>query len=202
MLTTVNNPASRRPKGVTPMLTKSAKAKPVQTTSSAKVRDLCITAISIVLVYVLTALVNITFPGAGDGGLMHMGNIPLFITAILFGRKTGAIAGGVGMALFDLLSPFAVWAPFTLIIVGLMGYVVGAVAEKHRALGWYVLAMVLACAIKVGGYYIAEGIIYGNWIAPVISIPGNIIQVAVGAAVTLAVIKPLQLAADRTLRRV
>ena len=183
------------------MLAKSAKAKPVQTNSSTKVRDLCITAISIVLVYVFTALVNITFPGAGDGGLMHMGNIPLFIVAILFGRKTGAIAGGVGMALFDLLSPFAVWAPFTLIIVGLMGYVVGAVAEKHRALGWYVLAMVLACAIKVGGYYVAEGIIYGNWIAPVISIPGNIIQVAVGAAVTLAVIKPLQLAADKTLHR-
>ena len=184
------------------MLTKSAKAKPVQTTSSAKVRDLCITAISIVLVYVFTALVNITFPGAGDGGLMHMGNIPLFIVAILFGRKTGAIAGGVGMALFDLLSPFAVWAPFTFVIVGLMGYVVGAIAEKRRALGWYVLAMVLACAIKVGGYYVAEGIIYGNWIAPVISIPGNIIQVAVGAAVTLAVIKPLQLAADKTLHRV
>ena len=202
MLTTVNNPASRRPKGVTPMLTKSAKAKPVQTTSASKVRDLCITAISIVLVYVFTALVNITFPGAGDGGLMHMGNIPLFIVAILFGRKTGAIAGGVGMALFDLLSPFAVWAPFTFVIVGLMGYVVGAIAEKHRALGWYVLAMVLACAVKVGGYYVAEGILYGNWIAPVISIPGNIIQVAVGAAVTLAVIKPLQLAADKTLHRV
>lgn len=183
------------------MLAKSAKAKPVQTTSANKVRDLCITAISIVLVYIFTALVNITFPGAGDGGLMHMGNIPLFITAILFGRKTGAIAGGVGMALFDLLSPFAVWAPFTLIIVGLMGYVVGAIAEKHRTIGWYVLAMLLACAIKVGGYYVAEGIIYGNWIAPVISIPGNIIQVAVGAAVTLAVIKPLQLAADKTLHR-
>ena len=183
------------------MLTKSAKVKPVRTTSADKVRDLCITAISIVLVYVFTALVNITFPGAGDGGLMHMGNIPLFITAILFGRKTGAIAGGVGMALFDLLSPFAVWAPFTLIIVGLMGYVVGAIAEKHRTIGWYVLAMLLACAIKVGGYYVAEGIIYGNWIAPVISIPGNIIQVAVGAVVTLAVIKPLQLAADKALYR-
>jgi uncharacterized membrane protein len=83
-----------------------------------------------------------------------------------------------------------------------MGYVVGAVAEKHRSILWYLLAMVLACGIKVGGYYIAEGIIYGNWIAPVVSIPANIIQVAVGAAVTLLVIKPLQLAADKTLHRV
>ena len=147
-------------------------------------------------------MVNITFPGAGDGGLMHMGNIPLFISAILFGRKTGAIAGGVGMALFDLLSPWAIWAPFTLVIVGAMGYVVGLIAEKHRALGWYALAMVIACAVKVGGYYVAEGIIYGNWIVPVVSIPANIIQVAVGAAVTLAVIVPLRAAAEKALRRV
>ena len=183
------------------MTAKTAKPKTVQS-SSAKVRELCITAISIVLVYVFTAMVNITLPGAGDGSLMHMGNIPLFITAILFGRKTGAIAGGVGMALFDLLSPFAIWAPFTLVILGCMGYVTGLIAEQRKSIPWYTLAMVLACGIKVGGYYIAEGIIYGNWIAPVISIPANIIQVAVGAAVTLAVIKPLQIAADKTLRRV
>ncbi len=181
-------------------------AKTVKTTSvpssSAKVRDLCITAICIVLVYVFTAMVNITFPGAGDGGLMHMGNIPLFISAILFGRRTGAIAGGVGMALFDLLSPWAIWAPFTLVIVGLMGYIVGAIAEKHRSIPWLALAMLLACAVKVGGYYVAEGIIYGNWIVPVVSIPANIIQVAIGAAVTLAVIRPLQSAADKALHRV
>ena len=183
------------------MIAKTAKPKTVQS-SSAKVRDLCITAVCIVLVYVFTAMVNITFPGAGDGGLMHMGNIPLFISAILFGRKTGAIAGGVGMALFDLLSPWAIWAPFTLVIVGAMGYVVGLIAEKHRALGWYALAMVIACAVKVGGYYVAEGIIYGNWIVPVVSIPANIIQVAVGAAVTLAVIVPLRAAAEKALRRV
>ena len=183
------------------MLAKTAKPKTVQS-SSAKVRDLCITAVCIVLVYVFTAMVNITFPGAGVGGLMHMGNIPLFIAAILFGRKTGAIAGGVGMALFDLLSPFAVWAPFTLVIVGAMGYVVGLIAEKHRSMGWYLLAVVLALAIKVGGYYVAEGILYGNWISPVISIPGNVIQVVVGAAVALAVIRPLRAATDKALHRV
>lgn len=183
------------------MIAKTTRPKSVQS-SSAKVRELCITAVCIVLVYVFTAMVNITFPGAGDGGLMHMGNIPLFITAILFGRKTGAIAGGVGMALFDLLSPFAIWAPFTLVIVGCMGYAVGLIAEKHKSIPWYALAMVLACGIKVGGYYIAEGIIYGNWIVPAVSIPANIIQVAVGAAVTLAVITPLRAAADKTLHRV
>jgi uncharacterized membrane protein len=40
------------------------------------------------------------------------------------------IAGGVGMALFDLLSGWTLWAPFTLVIVGFMGWTVGAVTEK------------------------------------------------------------------------
>ena len=55
--------------------------------------------------------------------------------AILFGKKTGAIAGGVGMGLFDLLSGWTAWAPFTFIIVGIMGYVVGAITEKHDQYG-------------------------------------------------------------------
>ena len=171
----------------------------VQPSSSAKVRELCTTAMCIVLVYLFTAVVNITFPGAGDGGLMHLGNIPLFVAAILFGRRTGMIAGGVGMALFDLLGGFAIWAPFTLVIVGLMGWLVGRITETHKSFPFYILAMLLACAVKVAGYYVAEGVIYGNWIAPVISIPGNVIQVAVGAVVTLIVIEPLRFAVEKAL---
>ncbi len=59
-------------------------------------------------------------------------------------------------------------------IVAIMGYVVGAITEKHHGLGFDALAIVAACVIKVVGYYIAEGIIYGNWIAPFTSIPGNL----------------------------
>ena len=65
---------------------------------------LAITALLTALVYVFTAFVNIRLPIAANGGLIHLGNVPLFIGAILFGKRVGAIAGGVGMALFDLLS--------------------------------------------------------------------------------------------------
>ena len=49
-----------------------------------------------------TAFVNVRLPIAANGGLIHLGNVPLFIMAILFGKKTGAIASGVGMGLFDV----------------------------------------------------------------------------------------------------
>lgn len=179
------------------MSTKTA----VQRSSSVQVKSLAITAVCLVLVYVFTAVVNIRLPFAPNGGLIHLGNVPLFVAAILFGKRTGMIAGGVGMALFDLFSGWTLWAPFTLIIVGCMGLVVGAVTEKRKSFPFYLLALVLACAIKIGGYYLAEAVIYGNWVVPLTSIPGNLIQVGVAAIIALIVIEPLRLAASHTILR-
>ena len=159
-----------------------------------------VTAMCIALTYIFTAVVNIRLPFAPNGGLIHLGNVPLFIGAILFGKKTGAIAGGIGMGLFDLLSGWTLWAPFTLIIVGIMGFTVGKLTEDHRHqnMKWYVIAIAAACVIKVVGYYIAEVIIYGNPLAPVSSIPGNLVQIGVAAVIVLIVITPLNLAARKT----
>lgn len=160
---------------------------------------LTVTALFTALTYLFTAFINVRLPIAANGGLVHLGNIPLFIGAILFGRKTGMIAGGIGMGLFDLLSGWTLWAPFTLVIVGLMGYVVGKMTEKeaHQNYFWYVAAILAACVIKVAGYYIAEAVIYGNLIAPAASIPGNLVQIGVAAVIVLIVIVPLNTAARK-----
>ena len=167
--------------------------------SKASIYYLSVTALFIALTYVFTAFVNIRLPIAANGGLIHLGNVPLFIAAILYGRKVGAIAGGVGMALFDLLSGWTLWAPFTLVIVGLMGYVTGLIAEHKQKLGWYVIAFAIACAIKVVGYYIAEAIIYQNIFVPISSIPGNIVQVATAAVIVSVIIVPLRKAVSKTI---
>jgi len=152
------------------------------------VKGMVICALFIALTYVATAFINLRLPIAANGGLVHLGNVPLFVCAVLFGKKKGAIAGGVGMALFDLLSGWVLWAPFTLVIVAAMGYAAGAVTEKKKTMPVIVVAYVLALFIKIGGYYIAEGCIYGNWIAPLTSIPGNVVQVVVGAVIATPII--------------
>lgn len=163
------------------------------------VKFLTFAAVFTALTYVFTAFINIRLPIAANGGLVHLGNVPLFLCAIIFGKKIGAIAGGVGMALFDLLSGWTLWAPFTLVIVALMGYVVGTITERHRGFGWDVLAISAACVIKVVGYYIAEGILYKNWIAPVTSIPGNLVQIGVAAVIVLIVVEKLRTIANNTI---
>jgi len=161
-------------------------------TSSAK--QVAINGISIALVFIATGFINLRLPIIANGGLIHLGNVPLFLAAIIFGKKTGAISGAVGMALFDLFSGWTLWAPFTFVIVGIMGWVVGKITEdkSHNTILWYVIAILAALAIKIVGYYIAEGIIYGNWVAPAASIPGNIVQILTAAVIVLPLAKPLK----------
>lgn len=163
------------------------------------IREIVITALFIALVFVFTAFINVKLPIGGNGGLIHLGNIPLFIAAIVFGKRTGCIAGAVGMGMFDLLSGWLIWAPFTFVIVGLMGFVAGLITEKkksHRFV-WYTLAIIAALAIKIVGYYFAEVILYHNFIVPFASIPGNVIQVVFAGIVTLIIAYPLCKIANR-----
>lgn len=167
----------------------------MQTGRKNKTFELVVYAMFVALTFVATWLINIRLPLVGSGGLIHLGNVPLFIGGMLFGRKTGAIAGAFGMALFDLMSGWTAWAPFTFVIVGSMGFVIGWMAEKKpfkNAMVNNVVSVILAMVIKIVGYYFAEVILYGNWIAPLGSIPGNILQVGFAGLVVILFIEPLR----------
>ena len=150
-----------------------------------KTKAIVINALFITLTLVATMFINIRLPIMGNGGLIHLGNVPLFIAAFAYGRKTGAIAGAFGMALFDLISGWTIWAPFTFVIVGAMGFVAGLISEKMpgKRVLVYTLAIAAALLIKVVGYYFAEVILYANWVQPFGSIPGNVMQVVIAGII-------------------
>ncbi|MFT9600952.1 MULTISPECIES: ECF transporter S component [Mesobacillus] len=160
------------------------------TKETTKTKVLVINALFIALTVVATMFINIRLPIMGNGGLIHMGNIPLFIAAFVYGRKTGAIAGAFGMGLFDIISGWALWAPFTFVIVGAMGYVAGLMAEKMPGKKVYVysLAVIAALVIKIVGYYFTEVVLYGNWIQPFGSIPGNVMQVVIAGLIVIPLV--------------
>ena len=76
-----------------------------QTTQKTKIatKDIVLTGLLTAIVFSATMFINIRLPISINGGLIHMGNIALFLTAFLFGKKKGAIAGAFGMGLFDIL---------------------------------------------------------------------------------------------------
>lgn len=170
---------------------------PTKTTT--KTKAIVINALFIALTLLATMFINIKLPIMGNGGLIHLGNVPLFIAALVYGKKTGAIAGAFGMGFFDLISGWAIWSPFTFIIVGAMGFIVGLISEKVPGNKVFVntLAIATALIIKVVGYYFAEVILYSNWIQPFGSIPGNIMQVVIAGIIVVPLAESLKKRAFR-----
>lgn len=152
-------------------------------------KDLVMSGLLTALVFISTKFINIRLPISVNGGLIHMGNVMLFASAIVFGKKKGAVAGAFGMGLFDLVSGWTLWAPFTFVIRGLMGYIIGSFAQKSqgRNLGMNLLGILLASSVMIVGYYITEGILYGNWYTPLTSVYGNLIQLIAGTLIGIPV---------------
>lgn len=159
-------------------------------------KDMVETALLTALVYVSTAFINIRLPIAASGGLVHLGTAMLVIASVVFGKEKGAIAGAVGMGIFDLTSGWALWAPFTFIIRGVMGYLLGFIAYSNNNNGnnnfINIISLILSGIWMIGGYYITEVILYGNWLSPVASIPGDITQIVMALIIGIPMSKILK----------
>ena len=139
-------------------------------------------AMFIALVVVAT-FINIPFPGAA-GGLVHLGTLMMLIIAMRFGKHYGAIAGGIGMTIFDILGGWLAWAPGTFIVRLLIGFVVGLIAQDAK-LGQgkniikNIIAWALGLVIMIVGYYLYEAILT-SFEAALLSIWGNVLQFIIG----------------------
>lgn len=152
----------------------------------------------LVLTGVLTALVTVSImvlpiPIPMTTGYVNLGDGMIFLAVMLVGRRHGAFAGGVGAALADILLSAAAWAPWTLAIKAGMAFIVGTCLhsggeDKSASVVsvWGIGGMALATAFMAAGYYVAESVMYGNWAAPLVGVPWNLIQGAVGTAAACA----------------
>jgi len=142
-------------------------------------RTLAVMAVMTAIVLVLTSLVRVPTPAKG---YIHLGDAGVFFSAFAFGPWVGAVTGGLGTALADILGGFPQWAIFSLLIHGLQGWVAGWVARRWTGIGGLILAAVVGGVIVVGGYLLA-GIVLSGVGAALAEIPLNVLQVAVGAVV-------------------
>lgn len=102
------------------------------------------------------------------------------------------VAGGVGSALADVLSGYAHWAPFTLIIKGLMGYLVGKLShfspQDPRFLSVRnVFASIIGIIWMIVGYYFGGAVLQKSFAVALTSIPENIVQGSAGFVIFLIV---------------
>ena len=92
--------------------------------------------------------------------------------------------------LADLLGGYAMWMPGTGIIKALTALCFSAKTRTivNRRNLWAIVPAFLLC---VGGYYLYEVLITGNWIAPLGGVPGYCVQVTASTAVYVALGKLL-----------
>ena len=84
-------------------------------------------------------------------------------------------AGSVGAVLADCLTGYAIWAPASFVIKLLT--VLFFTAKGNRIIGKHnLLALLPAALLCLGGYYVYEGLIFGNFISPLYGLFGNLMQ--------------------------
>ncbi|MBQ3135759.1 MAG: ECF transporter S component [Oscillospiraceae bacterium] len=153
-----------------------------------RLHKLVLTALFAAMTTVATLILQIPIPG---GGYVNPGDCIILLCAWVLGPAAGAAAGGLGAALADLLSGYALYAPGTLIVKALMGLCAGIFLCRRTArLSLRLLGGAVAEAVMVLGYFAYEAAILGVGPGAAAGIPGNAIQAAFGL-VAAAAIYPL-----------
>ncbi|MBR3802096.1 MAG: ECF transporter S component [Clostridia bacterium] len=116
-------------------------------------------------------------------GYINLGDCFVLLSGWLLGPLYGFLAAGIGSALADLFLGYAVYAPVTFAVKGLVALTAylliktfGKIKNKPVA---YALSGVIAELVMIGGYYVFEGFMYG-WKASLVNIPPNGIQAVAG----------------------
>ena len=149
---------------------------------------LCIRAMLAALVCVATMVIQI--PVSATNGYIHLGDSVILLSGIMFGPAAGLVAGGIGSAMADILTGYSYWAPFTLVIKGLMGYAAGRIAfdGTDRAFGLNKFMGAFAAeVIMIVGYLLGGAILKSSFIISLASVPENAVQ-AIGGAILYFVI--------------
>ena len=148
-------------------------------------RTISINALAIALVCLSTMFLQFPIPL----GYAHLGNCFILISGVFFGPVTGLLAGGIGSALSDLLTGYAQWIIPTLIIKGIMGFVIGYIANRTG-----LAASIVGIIIMVVGYFIGGSILYGSIYTGATQIPGLVMEGIVGIVLFYVIGSALQAA--------
>lgn len=136
-------------------------------------------ALGAVIASVVTVATMLHIPVPGFRLYFNLGEGVIYVIALTLGARYGALCGGLGAALADLILGYPLWAPLTLCIKGLEGYVVGNLAPKGKS-----VAIAAGAIVMIAGYTSAAGLLYG-WKAAPVEFVTDIIQTGMGTAFAL-----------------
>lgn len=147
------------------------------TNVNSKVRLMVKMAVMMGLIALATAFIQIP---TGLGGNVNGGDAMIFAAVAVLGYWS-IPAAALGSAMVDLLSPFAIYTPATLLIKGGMALICAFFLRNEKKDSFVRRILVFACAevVMLLGYFLYEGLIM-NWQSAVGGLLFNLIQAAFG----------------------
>ena len=143
-------------------------------------RTIATTAVFTAFVAAATSVFTVSIPSTS--GYFNVGEIMVYTCALLMGPYVGAFAGGVGSMLSDISLGYPQYAPGTLLIKGLEGFIVGYLGTRTfpmvTRLQWRAIAIafgsVFAGALAyVGSAYFTGASMFtlgGQWDLPAVTL--------------------------------
>jgi uncharacterized membrane protein len=123
-------------------------------------------------------------------GYLNFGEVIIYTAAFLFGGTVAGLSGGVGAATADVILGFPMYAPVTLVVKGIEGYIVGHFAGA--SLRSKAIAVAAGAPIMIAGYVLARAVVEGIPAAIFLELPTDILQAAVGFALSVPLSKALE----------
>ena len=157
-----------------------------------KLVKLVLAALFTALCCVATMAIQIPIPATN--GYINLGDGAVLLGAFLLGPMYGALAGGLGSAMADLLLGYAAYAPGTFVIkaaMALSAALLLRVMKKKPVVG-SIAGGVVGEIRMVSGYFAYESAILGYGIAAAASIPANTLQGVGGLIVSVVVYQALR----------
>ena len=154
-----------------------------------KVLIMILTALMIALTFVAGSVIKIPTLN----GFMQPGDCMILLGAVLLGKKRGALSAAIGMGLIDATSGYLIWAPFSFVIQGAMGFVAGYLFERFKVKNYkaYLISFIVAGFVSLGGYFIANsimGVVHGflpSVLYAVAHVPGDSSEIIFGIIIAL-----------------
>lgn len=138
-----------------------------------KVVLLAMTGLFAAMITIMTAYI-FHIPYGANGGYIHFGDMLIYMAAVFLPQPYGLAAAAIGGGMADILTA-PMWAPATIIIKILI--TLPFTSKSGRILtGRNIAAPFIAAIISAAGYYLAEGILFGSFVAPAASLLGSAIQ--------------------------
>lgn len=141
------------------------------------------------LVCVATMIIKLPSP---LGGYINLGDCIVLLIASLMAPGYGFFAAAIGSSLADIFSGYAVYAPATFIIKGVMVLIAYGtyklLSPRVKPFLSRSIGGILAELFMILGYYIFEGFLYGFG-AVLVNIPANAVQGLAGIIIGMLLIK-------------